>query len=81
MDVKEDLLNSLKEQREKIFAIESRVQSEMTRNLTEERAARESTITRLRDCEELQRQMERKVWNKVLFDFVFVLHVGQCMGR
>jgi hypothetical protein len=64
VDVKEDLLNSLTQQREKIVAIEGRVQSEMTRNVTEERAARESTMTRLRDCEELQRRLERKVWNK-----------------
>ena len=34
---------------------------QMTRNVTEERAAREGLVTRIRDCEELTQQMERKV--------------------
>ena len=63
-DVKDDVQTALKEQREKTVAMEGRVQGEITRNLTEERAARESVVTRVRDCEELMRQMERKVWSK-----------------
>ena len=61
VDVKDDVHSSLREQREKTTTLEGRLQTELTRSVTEERAAREVVLTRLRDCEELTQQMERKV--------------------